>query len=363
MSSPKNYICDLTPYEPGKPIELVARQYGIPPDKIIKLASNENPLGPSPGVLEVLKTAVTEAHRYPEQYELLQALSRHLGVDTNALLLGNGSNDVIDLVARTFLGQGDEAISSQYAFAIFQIATQSTGAKNVVAPAKNYGHDLDAMHAVITPKTKVIWIANPNNPTGTFISYNAIKEFLQEVPNHIVVVLDEAYFEYLDPTDQVNAITWLTEHPNLILMRTFSKIYGLAGLRVGYGITSPEIAELLNRVRHPFNVNSLAIHAAAAALLDHDFVIKSFEQNKKGRDQLLQNLQQLHIDCLPAYGNFVTIQLEQVDKINNALLEQGIIVRPLAAYDLPDYLRVTVGTEDENTHFLSALSSILHRSL
>jgi histidinol-phosphate aminotransferase len=363
MSEAKQYICDLTHYEPGKPVNLVAREYGVNPDQIIKLASNENPLGPSPKALEALRVANSEVHRYPEQHELLHALASHLHTEPSALLLGNGSNDVIDLIARTFLGQGDEAISSQYAFAIYRIATQSAGAQNILTTAKVYGHDLAAMHAAISDRTRIIWIANPNNPTGTFIPYSTIKAFLEKVPNHIVVVLDEAYFEYLETPDQANAITWLSDHPNLILMRTFSKIYGLAGLRVGYGITSPETAELLNRVRHPFNVNSLAIHAATAALTDHDFIIESSRQNKKGREQLVQGLQQLHINCLPAYGNFVTIHLEQADEINNALLRQGIIVRPLAAYDMPSFLRVTVGTENENTHFLSALNSILHRSL
>lgn len=360
MPDAKQYICDLTPYEPGKPIELVAREYGIAPDNIIKLASNENPFGPSPKALDAVRHASVNIHRYPEQYELLQALANHLGVESNMLLLGNGSNDVIDLVARTFLGHDDEAVSSQYAFAIYAIATQSAGAKNIVVPAKEYNHDLDVMQAAITERTKVIWIANPNNPTGTFIPYSDVKRFLQKIPSHIVVVLDEAYFEYLDPKQRANSIAWLFEHPNLILMRTFSKIYGLASLRVGYGVTSPKTADLLNRVRHPFNVNGLAIAAATAALEDHGFVTKSYTETKKGREQLLQHLQKMQVECLPAYGNFVTIQLNEAEKINDALLKQGVIVRQLASYGMPDCLRVTVGTEIENSRFLNALKPTLH---
>ncbi len=353
------YICDLTSYEPGKPIDLVAREYGVAPDQIIKLASNENPLGPSLKALAALQAAVPNVHRYPEQYELLQALAQHLGMGAEFLVLGNGSNDVLDLIARTYLAPGTEAISAQYAFSIYSIVTQSVGAKNVVVPSPNFGHDLTGMLNAITPQTKVIWIANPNNPTGTFVPYGGVKQFLEKIPSEIIVVLDEAYYEYLDAADRVDSTKWLKDHPNLVLVRTFSKIYGLAGLRIGYGITSPDIAELLNRVRQPFNANSLALAAAIAALEDHDFTSLSYQTNQAGCAQLKAGFDKLGLPHLPAYGNFVTVKVPKAQEVYEALLRQAVIVRPLAANSMPDYLRVTVGTTEENTRLLSTLELVL----
>ncbi len=353
-----DYICDLNPYQPGLPVELVARQHGLDPANIVKLASNENPLGMSPKAKKALLGAVSEGHIYPDQYQLTQKLAKKLDVSAGHIVLGNGSNDVLDLVARTFLNEGDEAVSSQYAFSIYVIVTQSVGATNVVVPAKDYGHDLDAMLAAITPKTKVVWIANPNNPTGTFEPYERVKQFLAKVPRRVVVVLDEAYYEYLDPEERADTTKWLAEYPNLIITRTFSKAYGLAGLRIGYGIASPEIAELLNRVRQPFNANSLALAAAGAALDDDEFVAKSVGLNREGREQLTAGLQKLGLHCLPSFGNFVTFRVRNAAETNQNLLKRGIIIRPLAANGLPDWLRVTTGTKSQNVRFLRVLSGL-----
>ncbi len=353
------YICDLSPYQPGLPIDLVARKYGLAPKEIIKLASNENPLGMSPKARAAVERLLPEAYRYPEQHNLTQALSKKLQVSPESIVLGNGSNDVLDLIARCYLGASDDAVSSQYAFAIYAIATQSAGAKNTIVPATDYGHDLGAMLAAITPATKIVWIANPNNPTGTFIGYKKVEKFLASVPERVIVVLDEAYNEYLDAKDVVNAIRWVDEHPNLVVVRTFSKIYGLAGMRIGYGVAAPAVAELLNRVRQPFNVNMLALAAATAALEDDEFVARSATANRTGRAQLLARLDQLGLECLPAYGNFVSFKVAQAAQINEQLLGQGVIVRPLAGYGMSDWLRVTVGLPRDNERFLATLKKLL----
>lgn len=359
-ASPNPYISALVPYRPGTPIEELARERGMPAAEIVKLASNENPLGMSPKAKRALENSLGELHRYPEQYDLTQAVATHSGVEPQQVVLGNGSNDVLDLVARTFLREGTEAVSSQYAFAIYQIATQSAGARNVVAPAKNYAHDLASMGRAITPRTKVVWIANPNNPTGTFEPYTAVKQFIESVPQQVVVVLDEAYYEYLPEADSVNAVEWLAEHPNLIVVRTFSKIYGLAGLRVGYGLASAEIAELMNRVRHPFNVNVAAIAAATAALGDSEFISQTLAVTNEGRKQLLAGLEKMGMERLSAYGNFVTFRAADAAAAlaaNEYLLNQGVIVRPLSGYGMPEFLRVTIGLKAENERFLSALAA------
>lgn len=355
MPTPNDNILDLVPYQPGKPIEALARERGIPVERIVKLASNENPLGMSPKANAALQAVAGELHRYPEQFGLVRALAQHTGVSADQIVLGNGSNDVLDLIARTYLSPGDEAVSSQYAFAIYQIATQSAGATNVIVPAKDYAHDLDAMPRVITANTKVLWLANPNNPTGTFAPYADVKRFLEQVPLHVVVVLDEAYYEYLQPPERVDTTQWLAVHPNLILVRTFSKIYGLAGLRVGYGLAAPAVVELLNRVRQPFNVSVAAAAAATAALEDSTFVRQSVALNQAGRQQLRAGLEALGLVCLPAHGNFVTFAVPDASACNEALLDRGIIVRPLAGYGMPGHLRVTIGTRAENEQFLAAL--------
>jgi histidinol-phosphate aminotransferase len=314
----------------------------------------------SPKARRALEEGLGELHRYPEQYDLTRAVAAQSGVKPEQVCLGNGSNDVLDLVARTFLRAGAEAVSSQYAFAIYQIASESAGARNIVVPAKQYAHDLTAMRQAITSQTKVAWIANPNNPTGTFEAYAAVKRFIESMPQKVVVVLDEAYYEYLPEADRVNAVEWLAEHPNLILVRTFSKMYGLAGLRVGYGLASPEIAELMNRVRQPFNVNVAAVAAATAALGDSEFIKETLTVTNEGREQLTAGLEKLGIEYLPAYGNFVTFRVgdaAEAAAANEYLLDQGVIVRPLNGYGMPEFLRATIGLKIENERFLNALAA------
>ncbi len=359
MQNANQFICDLSPYQVGLPIEQVAREHGVATDQIVKLASNENPLGPSPKALAALEVAVRGVHRYPEHYQLAVALAKHYDLDTRWITIGNGSNDLIDLLARTYLDAGDEAIVSQYGFAMYRIAIQSVGAATITVPAKDYGHDLDAMLAAITPRTKIVWIANPNNPTGTFIAYDRIKDFVGAVPKSVMVVIDEAYYEYLKPDDQADTLTWPLDHPNVVLLRTFSKIYGLAGLRVGYAVASAEVADLLNRVRLPFNVSGPAIAAASVALQDDEFVRRGYELNQEGCKRLLDGLEDLGLECMPAYGNFVTFKVADAAGINQALLKRGVIVRPLAGYGLTDWLRVSVGLPSENQAFLAALESCL----
>jgi histidinol-phosphate aminotransferase len=355
----KSYICDLNPYQPGLSAAQVARENGLHTHPVIKLASNENPLGASPRIAAAIERAVPGVHRYPEQHELMQALAAHHKVNSTQLVLGNGSNDILDLIARAYLGQRDEAISSRYAFAIYEIATHAVGAQSVVVADQHYGHDLEAMRAAITPRTRVIWLANPNNPTGTFVSYEQVKLFLEQIPDTILVVLDEAYYEYLKISDQEDTTKWLQEHANLILVRTFSKIYGLAGLRMGYGIASPKVIEFLQRIRQPFNGNSLALAAAVAALDDQAFVQKSYAANVKGRAQLLDGLRQYGVQCLPAYGNFVTFRVPNAGRVTQVLLQQGVIVRPLAGYGMHSWLRVTAGLPEENEQFLQALTTAI----
>lgn len=359
MNIANQYICDLNPYQPGVPMDEVARVYNLNLSSIVKLASNENPLGPSPKALAAIRDASSAVHRYPEQHRLVNALAEHYGIKPSMVAIGSGSNDILDLIARTYLNDGDEAISAQYSFAVYQIATQSAGATNVVVPAKDYGHDLEAMAAAVTPATKVVWLVNPNNPTGTFLPHAAVKRFIEQLPASVIVVLDEAYCEYLESADQANSISWLAEHPNLVLVRTFSKIYGLAGLRAGYGIAAPEIIELLNRVRLPFNVSTLALAGATAALADQEFVARSREVNAQERSLLLQKLAELHLECLPAYGNFVTFRVADAAATNKALLQRGVITRPLAGYGMTDWIRVTVGLPDENMLFIQSLRASL----
>jgi len=353
------YIRGISPYVPGKPITQLAREMGIPVEQIVKLASNENPLGMSPKAKAAVEAAMGGLERYPDQFELIAKLAERLGVTQNQIVIGNGSNDVLDLAARVFLAPGRSSVFSQHAFAVYPLATLSTGAECIAAPAKHYGHDLDAMQAAIRADTRVVWIANPNNPTGNFLPYPAVRDFIAAVPTDVAVVLDEAYNEYLPPAERVDTVSWLKEFPNLIITRTFSKIFGLAGLRVGYSVSSPEVADLLNRVRQPFNVNNLAIAAACAALDDHLFVAESYELNRRGMEQIVAGLKRLGLEHIPSHGNFVTFAVKDGAAINLKLLKQGIIVRPIGGYGLPNHLRVTIGRESENTRFLDALEKSL----
>lgn len=356
------HIRAIAPYPPGKPITALAREMGIPVERIVKLASNENPLGMSRLARAAVEREVAGLARYPDQFELTRAIAERHGVTADRVMLGNGSNDLLDYVARVFLGPGLSSVFSQYAFAVYPLATQGVGAASIVTPASDFGHDLAAMQAAIRPDTRVLWIANPNNPTGTFLPNAEIYSFLKTVPANVIVVLDEAYTEYLPPSlrgDTDNTRTWLDEFPNLVITRTFSKVYGLAGLRVGYALGAAEVIDLLNRLRQPFNVNNLALAAACAALDDHLFLAESFELNQRGMEQIIAGLKRLGLGHIPAHGNFITFQVNHAAEVNQRLLKQGVIVRPLANYAMPEHLRVTIGLESENARFLTALEKSL----
>ena len=352
------YVRAISPYQPGKPITQLAREMGIPVESIVKLASNENPLGMSPKARIALEAAAGTLERYPDDFALKAAVAAHTGLGMERIVLGNGSNDLLDIAAHVFLAPGRSTVFSQHAFAVYPIASLTVGAELISVPAKNFGHDLDAMRAAVRPNTRLVWIANPNNPTGTFLPYTQIEAFLRSLPDDVVVVLDEAYNEYLPPEVNGDSKDWLGEFPNLLITRTFSKIYGLAGLRVGYAATSEKIADLMNRVRQPFNCNNLALAAAAAALDDHEFVARSQKLNRAGMEQLETGFRRLGFEFIPSCGNFVAFRAGDAAAVNEKLLRQGVIVRPIAGYGMPEWLRVTIGTEPENRRFLRALETV-----
>jgi histidinol-phosphate aminotransferase len=355
-------ITALKPYQPGKPIEELERELGL--SNIIKLTSNENPLGPSKSALNAIVQASKELTRYPDGngFSLKAALAKHVQLTSDQITLGNGSNDVLELLARTFVSSNDEVVFSQYAFAVYPLVTQAIGAKAVIAPASDFGHDLDAMTTLISEKTKLIFIANPNNPTGTALAPKQVETFLKQVPESVIVVLDEAYVEYT--TQQFNTVAWLAGYPNLVITRTFSKAYGLAALRVGYSLSSPEIADCLNRIRQPFNVNSLALVAAVAALADKDYIEQSRQLNEAGLKQYVTGFEQLGLTYIPSKGNFITVDVKRnADSIYQSLLQQGVIVRPIANYGLPQHLRISVGLGEENQRCLDALAIALEQEL
>ncbi len=345
----------LQAYQPGKPIEELEREYGI--KNVIKLASNENPLPTSSLVQEAIQ--IQNIARYPDGngFILKQALAEKYGVDKNMITLGNGSNDLLELITRAFVTPAHNVIFSQHAFAVYPIVTQAVGARAIITPAKNWGHDLTAMQAAISDETKLIFIANPNNPTGTWINKTQLKTFLDAVPERILIVIDEAYFEYASENpDYPNSLTWLSNYPNLIVTRTFSKAYGLAGLRVGYSISHPEIADILNRVRQPFNVNSIALAAATAALNDTNYLKKSVALNQAGMQQLTQAFEQMGFSYIPSLGNFIAVEVGNGATTYENLLRQGIIVRPIGGiYQMPKHLRVSIGLASENEAFIQAM--------
>ena len=361
-----SYVRSIAPYQPGKPISELAREMGLDEAGIVKLASNENPRGIGPRTRAAIEAAIAEIARYPDGngFGLKHALAKRYGVEMGSVVLGNGSNDVLELVALAFLGPGRAAVFSQHCFAVYPLATQARGARSIVVAAKDYAHDLEAMAKAIDDETYVIWIANPNNPTGTFARGEAVEAFLRKVPERVMVVLDEAYNEYLPPELRADSVKWLKRHPNLVITRTFSKAYGLAGLRVGYALAHPSVADVMNRVRQPFNVNSLALVAATAALDDMEFVARSYAENLRGMKQLEEGARGLGLDFIPSYGNFITIRVAQGGKsaaeVYKRLLRRSVIVRPVAGgYGLPEHLRVTVGTAEENEKFLGALAASL----
>ena len=357
-----SYVRSIAPYQPGKPISELARELGLKEESIVKLASNENPRGIGPRTRAAIDAALGDIARYPDGngHELKTALARRYGVDMGALVLGNGSNDVLELVALAFLGPGRAAVYAQHCFAVYPLATQARGARSIAVPAKNFGHDLEAMLAAIDDETYVVWVANPNNPTGTMLPPQEIESFLKRVPERVIVVIDEAYNEYLSPELKGETVKWLKRHPNLVVTRTFSKAYGLAGLRVGYALAHPSVADIMNRVRQPFNVNSIALAAAVGALEDMEFVARSFADNLQGLRQIEEGAARLGLDWIPSHGNFITVRVGKANEIFRRLLKRGVIVRPVGGvYQLPEHLRITIGTAQENERFLSALAASL----
>ncbi|OEC35334.1 histidinol-phosphate aminotransferase [Pseudomonas cuatrocienegasensis] len=352
----------LSPYVPGKPVDELARELGLDPAGIVKLASNENPLGPSPKALQAIAAEFSELTRYPDGngFALKSLLAERCGVQVSQVTLGNGSNDILELVARAYLAPGLNAVFSEHAFAVYPIATQAVGAAAKVVPAKEYGHDLEAMLAAIDAQTRVVFIANPNNPTGTWFGPQTLANFLARVPEQVLVVLDEAYIEYAEGEELPDGLDYLAAHANLLVSRTFSKAYGLAALRVGYGISSAQIADVLNRVRQPFNVNSLALAAACAAFDDADYLAESRRVNAAGMAQLEAGFRQLGLSWIASKANFIAVDLGQPGlPIYQALLGEGVIVRPVTNYGMPNYLRVSIGLPEENARFLAALGKVL----
>ncbi len=355
----------LHPYQPGKPIEELERELGI--RNAVKLASNENPLGPSPLALEAMSRAARDVWLYPDGngFALKRQLSERLDIDMDGITLGNGSSDVLEFVVRAFVVPGDEIVFSQHSFAVYPILTQAAGAKAVVVPARAWGNDLDALRQAVTERTRIIFIANPNNPTGTWLGAEALEAFVAGLPDHVLVVVDEAYFEYaahpgLGATDYPDTVRWVKRYPNLVVTRTFSKCYGLAGLRVGYSISHPQVADLMNRVRPPFNVNSLALVAATAALEDERHLSRTLETNAAGMRLLTERFTALGLEWIPSVGNFISVDIKcPALPVYEALLREGVIVRPVANYGMPNHLRVTVGRESENRRFLDSLEKVL----
>ena len=362
-----SHVRAIAPYVGGKPISEVAREFGLDESKIVKFASNENPLGMPESAKKAMAKAAEDLGRYPDSngFDLKNALAKKLNVPFEWITLGNGSNDILELTARAVAQEGDEVVFSKHAFAVYPLATQAVGGKAIEVPAtKDYGHDLPAMLKAITPRTRLVFVANPNNPTGTFLPAKEIETFLEQVPSNVVVVIDEAYNEFLTPEQQYDAIAWVRKYPNVIVSRSFSKAYGLAGLRIGYGVAKNNITDLLNRIRQPFNVNSLAQAAAIAALADVEFLKKCYELNRAGYAQLTAAFEQMGLRYLPSSGNFVLVKVgDDVNagaKVNLELLKAGVIVRPVGNYGLPEWLRISIGLPEENQAFIEALKKILN---
>jgi histidinol-phosphate aminotransferase len=357
----------LKPYLPGKPVEELERELGI--SNSIKLASNENPLGPSPLAIEAINNHSAGINYYPDGggFKLSQRIANIHGVDPDCITLGNGSNDILELVTRAFLTPDHSAVYSEYSFAVYPIVVQAVGAQAIVAKSfpeihedQPLGHDLDAFLSSITETTRVVFIANPNNPTGTWLKPDAVEAFLDKVSESIIVILDLAYIEYMDDALKPDIKHILEKYKNVVVTRTFSKVYALAGLRIGYSLSNPEVADIINRVRQPFNTNLLAQAAALASLDDDEHVTKSVNMNSEGKEYLLTELGKRGLSCLPSMGNFLSIHFKQdAQALYEALLHKGVIVRPVGNYDMPEYLRVTIGTQKQNRRFIQALTEVL----
>lgn len=353
-------VKSLSPYQAGKPIEELERELGI--SNIVKLASNENPFGFPESAKKAIFEQLDKLTRYPDAngFELKQTIANKFGVQPNQITLGNGSNDLLELFAHTFAAEGDEIIYSQYAFIVYPLVTKAINAVAKEIPAKNWGHNLQGFLTALSDKTKLIYIANPNNPTGNFLTSQEIEDFLAKVPPNVIVVLDEAYTEFTKAEERVDSFRLLKKYSNLIISRSLSKAYGLAGLRIGYAVSNPEIADLLNRVRQPFNCNSLALTAAIAVMNDDEFVEKVAENNRIEMRRYEDFCQKNQLDYIPSKGNFITIDFKQpAAPIYDALLREGVIVRPIAGYGMPNHLRISIGLPEENDKFFTALSKAL----
>lgn len=360
MIKPIPHIENLIPYVPGKPVEELERELGV--TGAIKIASNENPIGPSPKALEAMAGALAETNRYPDgdSFYLKNRLADKLGIKPETLIFGNGSNDVLDIAARTFMKEGDEAVMGEYAFIVYPLATQAVGAKSVISPMPDYTHDLRDMHSRIKDKTKIVFIANPNNPTGTMVKRDEVEWFIENVPEDILVVIDEAYFEYVDDPDYPDTLEYHKSAKSILTVRTFSKIYGLAGLRLGYGVADEKIVSQMHRVRHPFNVSSVAQAAGLAAIDDEQHINKSREINLEGLKYLSAELDKMGLKYAPSYTNFILVDFENDPMpLYNELLKEGVIVRPVAGYGLKTHLRVSIGLKEENERFVEALRKVL----
>ncbi len=356
-------ISELQPYQPGKPVEELGRELGL--TDIVKLASNENPLGPSAKVVEALKAVMPELARYPDgsAFTFKNKLSQRIGVAPERITVGNGSNDVLELLGRVFLNSTNESVVSQHSFVVYPLVTKAIGASLKVVPARNYGQDLEATLNSISPKTRMVFIANPNNPTGTWINETDLVTFLDQVREDVIVVLDEAYFDYVEDPAYPDGMKLVDRYPNLVVTRTFSKAYGLAALRMGYSVSHPDIADLMNRVRQPFNVNSMSLAAAEVALDDDEYLRESVRVNNEGLRFLEKACDEMGLEYIPSVANFLTIDVtarghEAMD-VYNALLQEGVIVRPIGVYEMPNHLRVSVGTPAENQRFVDSLKKVL----
>ncbi len=352
---------DLPVYQPGRPIEEVARELGLPAASIIKLASNENPLGPSPAALKAMQDVLANIHLYPDgnAFYLKQRLAAKLGVEPTQLILGNGSNELLEFVGHAFVAPGVDVVVSQYCFVVYPLVTQLFGGNLITVPAKNYGHDLDAMLKAITPKTRVVFVANPNNPTGTLASTEELRQFIAQIPPNVVLALDEAYLEFLDrPADFIPLIK-SGPQPNLLLMRTFSKIYGLAGLRLGYGIACPELIAALEKIRQPFNTNAIAQAGALAALDDAAHTQRTRANNTAGLRYLEAAFRKLGLEYVPSAANFILVKVGQGGRVFEEMQKLGVIVRPMGGYQLPEWVRITVGRPAENERCIQALQHVL----
>lgn len=357
-----DYIRSLIPYAPGKPIEEVEREYGI--EGSVKLASNENPLGPSPKAIQALKDRLHMLHLYPDGdcFYLKQGLAVKLGVSPDQLIFGNGSNELIELAVHTFMRPGDEAVMAHQAFVIYRLVVQAAGGCFKIVPLKNFTHDLEAMARTITPRTRLLFLANPNNPTGTIYRRKEWERFLERVTPELLIIVDEAYFEYVTDSDYPDSLAYHRESPPILTLRTFSKLYGLAGLRIGYGIGAKEIVDLMHRVRQPFNVNAAAQWAALAALDDGDHVRRSLKANREGMDYLTREITRLGLEQVPSQANFILVRVGNGQEVFKRLLERGVIVRPMEGYDFPQYVRVTIGTMEENSRFVNELRAIIKKA-